>query len=104
MHIFSYLIVLTMPVKIKHFRIFAATAQKWILLKLYNALYSFLSHVYFYFGETANLRVVVEIAIFSAEINAYFAVRFRYKNQFLSAQNLLKALLWYLDIRFTRCV
>ena len=28
-----------------------------------NALYSFLSHVYFYFGENANLRVCVEILI-----------------------------------------
>ena len=74
-HLFCYLIVLTMPVKI--------------------------SPAYFYFGETANLRVGVEIAIFSTEINAYFAVRFSYKNQFVSAQNLLKALLWYLDIRFT---
>ena len=44
-----------------------------------NALYNFLSHVYFYFGENANLRVCVEITIFSAKINAYFAVKFRYK-------------------------
>lgn len=58
----------------------------------------FLSHVYYYFGENANLRVRVEIAIFRAEINAYFAVKFRYKNQFLSAQNFLKALLWYFNI------
>ena len=42
-----------------------------------NALKSFLSHVYFYFGETVNLRVRVETVIFSAEINAYFAVQFR---------------------------
>ena len=58
-----------------------------------NALYSFLNHLYFYFEENANLRVRVEIAISSAKINAYFAVKFRYKNQFVSAQNLLKALL-----------
>ena len=38
-----------------------------------NAMYNFLSHVYFYFGENAKLRVLVEIAIFSAEITAYFA-------------------------------
>ena len=68
-----------------------------------NARYSFLSHVYFYFGENANLRVRVEITIFSAEIKAYFAVKFRHQNQFASARNLLKALLWYLDIRF-KCV
>ena len=46
----------------------------------------FLSHVYFYFGENVNLRVRVEIVFFPAEINAYFAVKFRYKNQFVSAQ------------------
>ena len=51
-----------------------------------NALYSFLNHLYFYFGENANLRVRVEIAISSAKINAYFAVKFRYKNPFVSAQ------------------
>ena len=57
-----------------------------------NALYSFLSHVYFFLGENANLRVRVEIAIFPAKINSSFGIKIRYKNQFVSAQNLLKAL------------
>ena len=59
-----------------------------------HALYSFFSHVYIHFGENANLRVRFEIAMFFAEINAYFAVKFCYKNQFVS-------LLWYLHIRVT---
>ena len=37
--------------------------------------------------------------MFSSEINAYFAVEFRYENPFASAQNLRKAGLCCLDIR-----
>ena len=60
-----------------------------------NALYSYLSHEHFYFWENANL----EVAMFYSEINAYFAVKFRYDNPLASAQNLRKAVLCCLDIR-----
>ena len=59
-----------------------------------NALYSYLSHEHFYFWENANLELPLEIAMFYSEINAYFAVKFRYENPFASAQNLRKAVLY----------
>ena len=64
-----------------------------------NALYSYLSHEHFYFSENANLELPLEIAMFCSEINTYFAVKFRYENQFTSAQNLQKAVLCCLDTR-----
>ena len=47
-----------------------------------NALYSYLSHEHLYFWENANLELPLEIAMFCLEINAYFAVKFRYENPF----------------------
>ena len=64
-----------------------------------NALYSYLSHQHFYFWENANLELPLEVAMFCLEINAYFAVKFRYENPFASAQNLRKAVLCCKDIR-----
>ena len=40
--------------------------------------------------------------MFCLEINAYFAVKFRYENPFASAQNLRKAVLCCVNIRMLR--
>ena len=63
------------------------------------ALYSYLTHEHFYFWQNANLELLLETAMFCLEINAYFALKFRYENPFASAQNLRKAVLCRLDIR-----
>ena len=53
----------------------------------------------FIFEKIANLELPFGIAMFCLEINAYFAVKFRYENPFTSAQNLRKAVLCCVNIR-----